>query len=369
MTGPIKVLEVLGTSTGGVAAHVARVTEELNRAGGFEIEIAGSPDLPAEMPAAVYPLHIPKGPTGHRAAVRALIGLISRGDYQVIHGHGLRAGLDAARAARRTNVPVVVTVHNLVQREIAGALKARAFRVAEPLVAKLSDRTLAVSGEIADRLRSAAPARVGTIEVLHLGVGETPSTSRDRDDVRAGMDLMADDRLVVTVARLVPQKALHVMLAAVAELPSTVHLAILGEGRLEGDLRATADRAGIAERVHFLGFRADVADHLAAADVYVLSSIWEGVPLSAQEAILLGTPIVATHVGGMPELVEDRTSGRLVPRDDPEALAAAVAEVLGDPEVAGGYARKAAEELRKNFSTGAMLSRLSEIYRELADEA
>ncbi|MPZ68957.1 MAG: glycosyltransferase [Actinobacteria bacterium] len=369
MTGPIKVLEVLGTSTGGVAAHVARVTEELNRDAGCEIEIAGAPDLPAEMPGDVHPLHVPKGPLGHRQAVKTLRTLISRRGYQVVHGHGLRAGIDAARAARDAGVPVVVTVHNLVQPEIAGALKASAFRMAEPLVAKLSDRTLAVSEEIADRLRSAAPARAATIEVLHLGVGEAPAVTRSSDDVRRELRLSADDQMVVTVARLVPQKALHVMLGAIARLPGTVHLVILGEGRLERDLRAAAERSGIAGRVHFLGFRPDVPDHLAAADAYVLSSIWEGVPLSAQEAILLGTPIVATNVGGMPELIEDRVSGRLVPRDDPEALASALSEVLDDRTAAEGYARKAAGDLRKNFSTSAMLARLTEIYRELAHEA
>ena len=366
MTDPIKVLEVLGTSTGGVAAHVARITEELDSDPGFEIEIAGSPDLPAEMPGDVHPLHVPKSPFGHRQAVRALESLISERGYHVIHGHGLRAGIDAARAARRAGVPAVVTVHNLVQPEIAGALKARAFRMAEPLVAKLSDRTLAVSEEIADRLKSAAPARAATIEVLHLGVGEAPAVARSREDVRRDLKLDVNDRMVVTVARLVPQKSLHVLLDAVAQLPRTVHLAILGEGRLEGELRTTAEAAGIADRVHFLGFRSDVADHLAAADAYALSSIWEGVPLSAQEAILLGTPIVATRVGGMPELIEDRISGRLVPRDDPGALASALSEVLEDRAGAEGYARKAAEDLTKNFSTSAMLARLIDIYRELA---
>lgn len=175
--------------------------------------------------------------------------------------------------------------------------------------------------------------------------------------------------MVVTVARLVPQKALHVLLDAIARLPRTVHLVILGEGRLEGELRASADAARITDRVHMLGFRSDVADHLAASDAYALSSIWEGVPLSAQEAILLGTPIVATRVGGMPELIEDGVSGRLVPRGDPAALASALSEVLEDRTVAEGYARRAAEDLKNNFSTSVMLSRLSEIYREFAREA
>lgn len=368
MTERIKVLQVLGMSAGGIAAHVARITEELNRSGSFEVDVAAPPDLPGEMPAAVWPLRIPEGPLGHRRAVRAVARRATGGGYRVIHAHGLRAGIDSARAGKRVGIHVVTTVHNLVQPEIAGALKARAYRLAEPLVAKLSDRTLAVSEEIAARLRSAAPSRAESIEVLHLGVGEAPVLTTSRDDVRATIGLMPHDLLVLTIARLSPQKALHVMLDAVGRLPDNVHLAILGEGPLEADLRTMAASAGLSDRVHFLGFRSDVADHLAAADVYALSSIWEGVPLSAQEAILLGVPVVATSVGGMPELIEDGVSGRLVPRDDPKALAAALTQVLDDRGAAERYAAAALVALEVNFSTARMFERLSEIYTELAHE-
>lgn len=369
MTERIKVLQVLGMSAGGIAAHVAQITEELNRNGSFEVNVAAPPDLPGKMPAVVWPLRIPEGPLGHRRAVKEVARLATGGGYGVIHAHGLRAGIDSARAGKRAGVPVVTTVHNLVQPEIAGAFKARAYRLAEPLVTKLSDRTLAVSEEIAARLRSTAPSRADTVEVLHLGVGEAPAAGRNRDDIRDDIGLMPHDLLVLTVARLSPQKALHVMLDAVGRLAHNVHLAILGEGPLEADLKAMAVASGLADRVHFLGFRSDVADHLAAADVYALSSIWEGVPLSAQEAILLGIPVVATRVGGMPELIEDGVSGRLVPRDDPGALAASLTQVLDDRSAAARYAAAALVALKVNFSTARMFERLSEIYTELAHEA
>ncbi|MDQ3941231.1 MAG: glycosyltransferase, partial [Actinomycetota bacterium] len=119
----------------------------------------------------------------------------------------------------------------------------------------------------------------------------------------------------------------------------------------------------IDARVRFLGFRDDVADLIAAADAFSLSSVWEGVPLAAQEAVLLGTPVVATAVGGMDELVTDGVSGRLVPRDDPAALAAALQEVLGSDELRRSFAEKALRNLESNFSTEEMTERLSTFYR------
>lgn len=131
----------------------------------------------------------------------------------------------------------------------------------------------------------------------------------------------------MTAARLSAQKALPVMLAALSRLPEDVRLAVLGRGPDEMSLRTQATAQGLGKRVAWLGWRDDVADYLAAASAFCLSSNWEGVPLAAQEAILLGIPVVATGVGGMPELVEDRVSGRLVPKGG----AHAVEGVAGSP--------------------------------------
>jgi glycosyltransferase involved in cell wall biosynthesis len=114
--------------------------------------------------------------------------------------------------------------------------------------------------------------------------------------------------------------------------------------------------------VRWLGWRDDSEEWLNAADVFGLSSNWEGVPLAAQEAIILGTPVVATDVGGMPELIEDRSSGRLVPKGDPHALADALYEVLSHPSTAKRYADRAVADLRRKFSTDQMLARLRGAY-------
>ena len=363
----VRVLEVLGNSAGGIARHVARVTAALNTRPGITVEVAGPGDLPVEMPEPLHRVEIPDGPVGgHRAAIARIRDVAVTGGHDVIHAHGLRAGIDSALAARRRGIPVVLTVHNLVQPEVAGFVRARVYRWAEPLAVRLSTRTFAVSEQIAGHLRAAAPGRASAIEVLHLGVGEAPAVTTRAREVRAALGVEEDGRLIVTVSRLAPQKSVHVMLEAVERLPAGVILAVLGTGPLEGELKATAGRLGVGTRVRFLGFREDVADYIAAADAFCLSSIWEGVPLAAQEAILLGTPVVATAVGGMREVVEDGITGRLVPRNDPAALRAALDEVLFEPGTGTRYARAAVELVRERFSTERMLARLEEAYRESA---
>ncbi len=355
-----RVLQVLGRSAGGIARHVSQITAALDGSDGLQIDIAGPTDLPIPLPKAVIPLDIPEGPIGgHRQAVIALTRLLR--SYDVVHAHGLRAGIDAGIAARRADRASWLTVHNLVRTEISG-LKAHLYKRAEAAAVLATGHTFAVSHDIARHLRSAIPRRADKIEVLHLGIGEAPATDRSRADVRASLGVKDGARLIVSVARLAPQKSLDVLLDALAMLRTDASLAILGEGPLHAALEHKARSLGLEGRVQFLGFRADVADHIAAADAFSLSSVWEGVPLAAQEAILLGTPVVGTDVGGMRELIANKVSGRLVPPGDPSALAEALDEVLTSPERAAAYARAAQDGLRERFSTDRMLARLRDAY-------
>jgi len=357
----LNVLQVLGRSAGGIARHVAQITEALDGED-LAVDVAGPTDLPIPMPKPVIPLDIPDGPRGHSQVVRRLRSYVEQGGYDVLHAHGLRAGIDAALAGRPLDVPALQTVHNLVRPDVSGRVKAAAYKWAEPLSVRLTKRTFAVSEEIARHLRGQSPNSAAKIEILYLGVGDPPKVRKSPAEIRAETRLSDDAKLIVTASRLAPQKALDVMLSAVARLPANVVLVVLGQGPDEESLKKMALALGLAERVRWLGWRDDGADWINAADVFALSSNWEGVPLAAQEAILLGTPVVSTEVGGMPELLADRSSGRLVPKGDPEALAAALSDVLNSSETASRYADRALVDLRRRFSTDQMLARLRGAY-------
>ena len=365
----VRVLQVLGRSAGGIARHVALLVRELDGHDGFEMDVAGPADLPVVMPKPVHDIAIPDGPLlGHRKAIRELKRTIGEGNYQVVHAHGLRAGMDAALAGRTEGVTVLLTCHNLLRPDVSGGFKARVYRWAEPLAVRLTSRTFAVSDNMNEHLRRVSGSSARKVETLYLGVGQPPRTMADASTVRAELGV-GESRLVVTASRLSAQKAVDVILGAVECLPDDVCLAILGQGPAEAELRERARSLGISRRVLWLGWRDDVADVIAAADVFCLSSVWEGIPLAVQEAMLLGTPVVGTRVGGMPEIVEDGVGGRLVPRNDPERLAEALMEVLESPETAKRYATHARERLLEVFSTERMLSTLQRAYLEAARAA
>jgi glycosyltransferase involved in cell wall biosynthesis len=363
VTERIPVLLVLGVSAGGVGRHVAEIVRALDGKDGLAIDVAAPARLRVAMPKPVVPVEIPAGPVrGHAGAVRRLRDLLRRGGYSLVHGHGLRASLDAAIAARFAGVPAVSTLHNVVMPEVSGALRARLYRQAEPLVVRLSARTFVPSQDIADRLSAAARRSAHKIEVLYAGTAEQPVARRSRDEVRRELGLESADRLVVTVARLHPQKALPVMLEAIARLDDSVVLAVIGEGPLERELKEEARVRGLDKRVRWLGFRAEVADFVAAAEVFCLSSLWEAVPLAAQEAVQLGTPVVATDVGGVAELITEGESGRLVPKNDATALAAALEATLASEDLRARYAANARAGFERRFARDAIIARLREVY-------
>lgn len=357
------VLEVLGRSAGGVGRHVAEITKALDGHDGLQIDVAAPGDLTVPMPKPVLPVDIPDGPVrGHFSAIRRLHGIIDEHGHDLVHAHGLRAGIDGALAARWAKVPAIVTLHNLVRSDISGGLRGRAYRKAEPALVRLASKVFVPSTEMAEHLAYAAPGSARKIEVLYAGVAEPPQAVRSRADVRGELGVGDDDPVVVTVARLHPQKALHVLLRAVAKLDS-VALIVFGDGPLEGELKELARGLGIAERVRWLGYRSDVADYIAAADVFSLSSLWEAVPLAAQEAVLLRVPVVATDVGGLGELITDGVSGRLVPKNDVGELATALRETLESPDAARDFARRALADYGKRFSRDEIIARLKEVYR------
>jgi glycosyltransferase involved in cell wall biosynthesis len=357
----VRVLQLLGRSAGGIATHVAQISSALNADPVLTVDVAGPPGSPVRIERLVHDVVVPDGPLiGHRQAIRRVGRILETGNYEVIHAHGLRAGIDASIAARRTRARVLLTVHNLVRRDISGKLKAPLYRRAESLAVNGADKVFAVSRDIASHLIREASGSAGKVEVLYLGIGKTPVPRASKLEMRSALGI-GREPLICTASRLSPQKALPVMLEAVQRLPE-VRLVILGEGPDEARLRRLAADLGIEDRVHFLGFRPDVHDVIAASDVFCLSSVWEGVPLAAQEAILLKVPVVATSVGGMPELIQDGVSGRLVGKGDAEALARALREVASDPESARRYATVALEHLTDRFSTEKMLARLRAEY-------
>jgi glycosyltransferase involved in cell wall biosynthesis len=275
----------------------------------------------------MVPLSDRPHPRSDLRAVLRLRAALSGAD--VVHAHGVRAGALVVLAARsRLRRPrVVVTLHNAPPGD---ARLARVFEALEQAVARGADAVLVVSGDLGDRVR-----RLGARGVERALV-PTPALSRSAgrsaQDVRADLGVPASQHLVVVVARLAAQKGLPLLLDAVAHVTSTrpeldLSVAIAGDGPMDAELASLIRAKNLPVRL--LGRRDDVPDLLAAADVAVLPSVWEGQPLVAQEALRAGAPLVATAVRGTQEVTG--AAAVFVPYGDPAALGDAVADLLQDP--------------------------------------
>lgn len=346
MTG-LRIAYVLGTSGGGTGAHVAMLAEgcagQVAAVAAYGPAAAGRRFFPGGRITFV-PVEIADRPRPVRdaAAVLRLRHLLGRGRPDVVHAHGLRAGALAALALalpppRRSGPPrprpaLLVTVHNAPP---AGGPAGLVYRALERIVARRADAVACVSADLTARMRRLG-ARDGGPALVPAPDAGTPAPP-DIAAARASLG-GAGRPVVLAVGRLAAQKGFTVLLDAAVRWQDRVPVplvAIAGEGPLAGTLRGQARAAGLDAA--FLGPRADVPALLAAADVVAVPSEWEGQPLVIQEALRAGRPIVASRVGGIPDLTGD-DGALLIPPGDPGALAAAVLAVLDDPALAGRLA-------------------------------
>ncbi len=297
-----------------------------------------------------------------------LARLLRRRPAEILHCHTARAhaiGLLARRLLPKSRRPMLV-VSRRVAFTALSALTRGKFAGA--------DRVIAVSEAVRERLVSAGvPAE--RISVVRDGIPlDRPSpVPADRERVRRFLRLGPKDFLVAHVAHLGPEKGQSDLIAAAprvyAELPSAV-IAIVGGGDRRAHLEREAAAAGAA-RILFIGFwpPEDVPALLSAADVFVFPSRKEGLGGALLEAMAVGTPVVATSTGGIPELVRDGVTGLLVPPRDPAALAGAILRLLRDPALRSRLSGAAAEFVRARGSAERMVEETIAVYRALFPSA
>jgi glycosyltransferase involved in cell wall biosynthesis len=412
----VKVALILGTTTGGTLRHVqmlaagcavrgvpAVVSGPAGHAPEFrfgEPEFADhsgdtfpgdvrvypglGPAQPGAAPVSFEPVQFGDRPSVRDGlAVLRLRQILSRNQPDVVHAHGLRAGALAALALTlalrpgRAALPLVVTVHNAPP---SSGGNASIYRGLEFLVARSAAVVLCVSSDLEARMRQAGARDVRRAPVppwvpagpagpaQPAAPAVTPSPGPNPGPGAAiGRELALDGRpLILAAGRLAPQKGFGTLIEAARTWPDLTPaplLAIAGSGPLRDELATAA--APLGEYVTLLGQRTDVPALLAAAAVFVLPSRWEGQPLILQEALRAARPIVATRVGGTPDLTGE-DAALLVPPDDPAALAAAVRRVLTDPALAARLATAARDRAGTLPSVSTATEAALAVYRELS---
>lgn len=300
----------------------------------------------------------------------ALIAYIRKHHIDIIHTHLLASDIMGRMVGFLTRTPVVSTVHN--SREDFDH-EPRRRRWMERWTARLMCRRLIL---VSENLRHEIAEWYGLSERRFVAIANGVDTARfrprpelDKASVKGNLLGEAigggDCPLVLTIARLTPQKGLGYLLEAarkVSDVRPDVRFAVVGLGPMLDDLKAQAEGLGLGERVVFAGERTDVPELLAACDLFVLSSLWEGLPISLLEAMSSGCSVVATAVGGVGAVLHDAHTGLLVPPADSDALAAAMLNCLNDPQAAQRRGIAAQEWAASHYSMQAWVKKLERLY-------
>jgi glycosyltransferase involved in cell wall biosynthesis len=371
----MRVLQVLPPATGGMLRHLQCLVAELTDVESFCVAVpgAGLEALRAMGRAPCAPLPLP-----NRATLPALIhasvvtaAAARRWRPHLLHGHGYRGMLVAGVASCLAGRPFLFTAHTL-----PGELGRRFWRLARPLARRARAAACvsqAIQRDLAERLAldpahsRARELHPEMLRVIYNGIEPGPPPG-PRVPLPADLGPHPARPVVLTAARLAPQKGIAHLLDAWARLAPTFPeglLLVAGEGPLRQDLEAQVAALGLAPSVRLLGFCEDMDALLRATDLAVVPSLAEGQSIFTLEAMARGVPVVASRVGGLPEMVREGRTGLLVPPGDPPALAAAMARLLNNQELASTMAREARALVEKEWTMARMLAGYRGLYREV----
>lgn len=300
------------------------------------------------------------------ATSRQLAGALDRRGIRVVHAHGYKAMVFCAVARRWRRFALVKTEHGLPEQgagRTIGALRGRLYHLLDRAATSLSNAAVCyVTAELAAHARGTRAARPG--RVIPNGV-----SAMDRSRLPRPREYDPGQFNLAVVGRLEPVKALHLAIEALSAhgVPQDTQLHIIGTGPSEGELRRRSAEVGVAARVRFLGFRRDAHNFIAHCDALLMPSLHEGLPYTLLEAMALGTPVIASRVGGLAETIQDGVTGLLVAPGNASPLADAIRRLIADPSLRARLADAAQRLQRARYSLEAMADGYLDVYREVAD--
>lgn len=383
---PIRVLRVITRlNVGGPAINAILLSSALDDGAEFRSTLVAGTTAPREgdmlelaRARSVEPLVLPAlgreiSPLDDLVALARVVQLVRRLQPDVVHTHMAKAGTVGRLAARICGVPLIVhTYHGHVFHSYFGKARTRLFLTIERALALGTDRIIVVGDGQRDEIASYGVAPRRKLESIRLGLELTPFLQAEaaRGTLRAELGIDAATPLVGIVARLVPIKAHEVFLDAAAtvrhKLPDA-RFVIVGDGERRAELERRVQRLGLTDSVEFLGWRRDMREVYADLDVVALTSRNEGSPVALIEALACARPVVATRVGGVPEVVLDGETGLLVPAQASAALAEAIVRLLRDRPLAERLGAAGRRHVYPRYDSTRLVDDMRRLYlRELA---
>jgi glycosyltransferase involved in cell wall biosynthesis len=299
-----------------------------------------------------------------RGAIR-LARTLRKRKIDVLHSHMFRASLFASPIGKLSGVPVIIETTHVRETWRKGWFKSKF--IVDRAVCHLIDRYIAVSEANSRYLieRKRIPERKVCIIQNGCSIERVDPLRAHPEGIRESLGFSKSDLVLLVMARLEAQKGHRILLQALSllrtEIP-TIRLICLGTGTLKDKLTKTVQDLGLEDIVRFVGFRSNVGDWLAAADIGVLPSFYEGLPLTAVETLAAGVPLVATAVDGTPEVVIDGETGHLVPPGDPPAMAEAIRRLARQPELRRKFAIAGRDRILNQFTIQRQVEQTSNLY-------
>lgn len=326
------------------------------------------PDALRTLGARVHTLKI--GSRFDIGAIRRIETLCRQELYQVVHSHNVRANVHARIGAVRAGVPVrVSTIHNSVFAYDVSPPMQRLYAAAESRTAGWATKIIAVSDGISADLIHRYRINPEKVRVIPNGIDpERLQPGRPPGAMREELGLGSSVPLILQVGRLTSQKGYDLLIQAMPSVRRRhpdVRLLCVGEGPDRAQLEALAAAHGVSDCVHFAGHREDVPDWLAAVDLVALASRSEGMPYTLLEAMGIGKAVVATRIGGIVDVVKDKTTGVLVPPEDIPALADAISDLLAEPRNRERLGQAARSQVLRSYTAEATARAVVELYEEL----
>ncbi|HWF60297.1 MAG TPA: glycosyltransferase family 4 protein [Nitrospira sp.] len=368
---PVVLAELAGSAGyGGGERYLELLFDRLNRSKFSPLLICPEPGpFVGRMKAKGIPTNVVRlTPLFNLVALIRLAYLLKRNDVTILQTHGARANVYGRLAAWLAGVPCVVsTVHNSIRDYDVNSIQRYVYSTILRVVLPLTDRVICVSEALRQDVIADCPGVAPKTTTVWNGIDPALfSCGGDRNKIRREW-WAGSGPVILTVARLTEQKGhrflIEALPALLTEWPSLVCL-FVGEGECRESLRALAREKGVEQSCRFAGARNDVVDWYAAADVVVLPSLSEGFPFVVLEALAMSRPVVATHVGGVPEIIHDGSTGLLVPPRSSQALESAIRNVLRDPDWAARMAKVGQKEVFERFTVGKMVQGTVRIFEE-----
>lgn len=312
-------------------------------------------------------------PLFNPVALWRLTRLLVRERVTILQTHGARANFYGRIAGRWAGVPIIIsTIHNSLKDYEISPLKRWIYALLLRLTFSLVHRIICVSDANRRDLIDECPAAEAKTQTVYNGVDPSAFPSQPhRQKVRQELGI-TQGPVLVTIGRLTEQKGHRYLLQALPDLLETwpqLCCVFVGEGELHDALHRLAIDLGVERACRFVGVREDIADILAAADLFVLPSLSEGFPFVLLEALAMGRPVVASRVNGVPELIDDHKTGLLVPPRDPQALARAIRDMLKDPAAASKLGADGRALVQERFTVDRMVANTTAIFDAAMQDA